>query len=195
MLVDFFFFNPFPYLLLTPPLNLKALYSANWKSSLFSLPFSYLIYGACGVGEKCPTHWPLPFPFSFPSPYPFSYALKSFTLFYLPISFHSFSGKKEPFPPWPSEHTAQGKLPRPHMSPLLFLLSSLLFCWCSFSWWGVGDRTAMGFWGPLTVFFFFPFIETLNIQFQKTKNCTFPLNTTKGHVFCSILFLFFFLSC
>lgn len=62
MLVDFFFFNPFPYLLLTPPLNLKALYSANWKSSLFSLPFSYLIYGAGGVGEKCPTHWPLPLP-------------------------------------------------------------------------------------------------------------------------------------
>lgn len=68
----FFFFNPLPYLSFTPPLNLKAQFSANWKS-LFLSPSS-LIYGGYGVGAKCTTHRPVPYALkslSYPPPFPF----------------------------------------------------------------------------------------------------------------------------
>lgn len=57
-----------------------------------------------------------------------------------------------------SSHGPQRTLHRepPHTDLALFLVS-LVLCssWCSFSRWGVGDRIAMGFWGPLTVFCLF----------------------------------------
>lgn len=163
MLVGYFFFNPLPYLSFTPPLNLKAQFSANWKSLFFSP--SSLIYGGYGVGAKCTTHRPFP------------YALKS--LSYpppLPISSHSFSGRKEPFPLCDLQNILhRGNCPHPDLAPLL--VSLVLFC--SF----LGALFLGGVWvieqpwafGDLNCFFFFSFlfIKTLNIQFQKTKNGTF----------------------
>ena len=102
MLVDFFF-NPFPYLPWTPSLNLKVLYSANWKSSFSSHPFPYLIYGACGVGEKCPTHWPFPRLLCVKIPYlPFSTC---------PFLFTHFLAKRSLFLPDPKSILHKGSCP------------------------------------------------------------------------------------
>lgn len=147
LVVFFFFFSPFSYLPLTPPLNLKALFSANWKSSSFSLPFRYIwrLWGRRKV------HNPLasPLPLSIKIPYlPFSV---------FPFSPTPFLAKKSLFL---SDHESilhRGNCP--HLDPARswFLLFSLFFCWCSFSWWGVGNRTAMGFLGTFNCLFFFFF--------------------------------------
>lgn len=93
----------------------------------------------------------------------------------LPISSHSFSGRKEPFPLCdPQNILHRGNCPHPDLAPLL--VSLVLFC--SF----LGALFLGGVWvieqpwafGDLNCFFFsFLFIKTLNIQFQKTKNGTF----------------------
>lgn len=109
---------------------------------LLSSPFPYLLR----LWGRRKVHNPPP---------PFLYALKSLVY---PVStphFFPLSGKKEPFLSVTQEHMAQGKLPPCEWGTTPgFSCPLLLFSWCSFSWWAVGNRTAMGFVGPLTVFFF-----------------------------------------